>query len=441
MACTRGCRGCASWRSRQHGLRSHRPLLVCFLASHVDGEGRKAALSRLLDSIDAQLDRRCEPALHVSWHATDPRLRPEIAAMLSGRRPWLRRQLAQQTSHSQFEHLAALVADCRTRSEAPAWVCFTDDDDLWSPQRFALLEEQCSGAAPRTRALICRRKARPVAAAGAAEPSNAADVLGLLGSGAAIVCDSAKVVLEPGKGEADEAFHRAEPFDYVVRFELLAEFCGLAPVKLLRHKLCDMGWTRWVRDNCGGGALRTFEPSDPEEWMYWYGQSLGEASASREVDVAPYERKLAARVNDRTLFATEGAAARFLAVLRNRLEQVLVPLRARLEPGTSGILPQQLLDSSCAAQVAHLVQVAASSWPADCLARLHQWLTEQARGPLSEWLLCALDFEATIELRTLDVQIVPGNSRGRSRDEILRGLERSGALPHGFTRECEIIPK
>ena len=53
------------------------------------------------------------------------------------------------------------------------------------------------------------------------------------------------------------------------------------------------------------------------------------------MDVASYERKLAASVNDRTLFATEGAAARFLAVLRNRLEQVLVPLRARLEPGTS----------------------------------------------------------------------------------------------------------
>ena len=81
------------------------------------------------------------------------------------------------------------------------------------------------------------------------------------------------------------------------------------------------------------------------------------------------------------------------------------------------------------------MQAAASSRPADCLPRLQQWLTEQARGPLSERLLCALDFEATIDLRTLDVRIVPGNSRGRSRDEILPSLEGSGALPHGFMTE------
>ena len=55
------------------------------------------------------------------------------------------------------------------------------------------------------------------------------------------------------------------------------------------------------------------------------------------------------------------------------------------------------------------MQAAASSRPADCLPRLHQWLTEQAREPLSERLLCALDFEATTDLRTLDVRIVPGN--------------------------------
>jgi len=316
-------------------------------------------------------------------------------------------------------------------------VCFSDDDDLWSPQRIQLIHAECHAAAHSTSALLCRRKARPAPKGNSCErqvePEDAAYVHFLLASGEAVLCDSDRNVLELGKGESSQSFHRAEYFDYCLRFEVLSRFLRLAPAGLLAHTLCDLGFTRWIKDNC---SVRRFEPSEPSEWVYWYGRALGSTSASQEVDVQPNEIRLARRVRG-NLFDSDSAAARFLAVLRQRLEQELVQLRVRLDPGTAGIVPRQIIESACRSQVSCLVSAAARTWPTEAVPQLQAWALRQARGPITERLLRTLEFEAVVCLQTHEVTIVCSN---RCREDIMRGLHEVGALPHGLLANYEIIP-
>ena len=271
-------------------------------------------------------------SMHVSWHAAthSSTLRDIVHRTL----PATWRTLEQATPHTQFEHLASLVNDAINRGGPPQWVCFTDDDDLWSPRRSKLLTAECRDTGPSTHALLCRRKARPASsprpgtsgAAGSSgggdgatgrrseEPSSAADVEAMLASGAAALCNSRRVDATLHDQTSPEAFHRAEYFDYVVRFEALAHFTRRAPPALLHHRLCDMGFTRWVRDNC---TVRDFEPlASPREWVYWYGMALGNTSVSQGVQPVPQEYRLGKRALEaaKGVFSTEGAATGFLAV-------------------------------------------------------------------------------------------------------------------------------
>ena len=61
----------------------------------------------------------------------------------------------------------------------PAWVMFSDDDDLWSERRVATYASECAAAAPTTQALLCRRKTM-VYGKRAVDPRDASDVRALL---------------------------------------------------------------------------------------------------------------------------------------------------------------------------------------------------------------------------------------------------------------------
>lgn len=122
-------------------------------------------------------------------------------------------------------------------------------------------------------------------------------------------------------------------------------------------------------------------------------------------------------------------------MLRERLEQELVQFRARLDDKSgAGYVARQSLDSACRAQVDLLVDAAARSgtaggWPPASIPKLRAWALEQARGPLAERLLRLLEFEAVVDLKTLEVENVCSS---RPRDETLARLAASGALPHGL---------
>ena len=86
--------------------------------------------------------------MHVSWHATtdSSTLRDRVLSTLPA--SW--RTLEQATPHTQFEHLGCLVNDAINRGGPPQWVCFTDDDDLWSPRRSKLLTAEARDTGPST---------------------------------------------------------------------------------------------------------------------------------------------------------------------------------------------------------------------------------------------------------------------------------------------------
>ena len=394
--------------------------LCCFIASHVTSMPRAYALRRLCASIEQQTPS--PPPVHVSWSAGSADAAAVRGILDSNVKPWLR-QLNASAPCSQFEHLAILVKDVLSRPGAspPAWIMFSDDDDMWSPTRAELYRKECRKADTRrepTAVLLCRRKARPREAGDAhagrrvKEPSDTAGVHALLASGLASLTDSDRVERsrktdDPRTGENSESFHRAEYFDFVVRFAVLAEFVRLAPAAMLSHKLCDLGFVRWLRaraERASEAAIRTILPADAGDFVYWYGMALGTNSASQEVDVQPHELELARAARDRTLFATDALAANFLAVLRERLEQELLMLRGSdLDTSGAGIAPRQLIEQMVERQVAALVNAAERTWPPASLPSLRAWALKQTKGPILQRLLRRLEFEAVVCLKTLAV--------------------------------------
>ena len=357
------------------------------------------------------------------------------------------------------------MADHSRSPLAIDWSCLCpcahnqDDDDLWSPRRCRVIQERCQ-MAPRSHlnAMLCRRKARP--SRRGVEPSGAAGVRALLSSGDAVLCDSDRCV-PTARGEPIGAFHRAEYFDFVVRFDLLHAWVRLAPASLLHHKLCDLGFVQFVRDctpnllsfepvddGPGGGGSTTADP----EWVYWYGAALGSESVSQELDLLPEERALASRVRDPSLFETDAACAGFLMALRQRLEQEMVMLRSRIGGRAGGrgsgarprgLIPRQLVESACHNQVETLVGAAARSglkaigtWPPQALPRLRAWAFAQASGPLAERLLRLFDFEAVVDLRTMELTPV---CTSRSREEIMAGLAAAGGVST-LIRQGDLAP-
>ena len=383
--------------------------LLCAVASHLGTNDRAALLRRLLTSIDQQVPRALP--VHISWHA-DTHVRKAACLVLLPELSWLS-HTEQASAHSQFQHLARLVRTLRASKAPPSWICFSDDDDMWSPNRAELFRHECKKAdASGSTVVMCRRKARPHAAVcdgsektPLPEPQDAQDVQLLLRKGLAELTDANLADGVNGAAPAqrgDPAFNKAELFDFAVRFELLAEFVAAAPKGMLSHRLCDLGFVRWLRDRCG--PIRTFLPPTPTEFVYWYGMALGVGSASH-VAIQPQEHELA-RSHGR-LFASAERAAEFLAILRERLEQELVMLRGG-DVGAAGgsVAPKQLVDAMCHRQVELLVTATRQHFSVAALPRLHAWVLEQARGPIVWRLLRTLEFGALVCTQTLAVERV-----------------------------------
>lgn len=255
-------------------------LVCCFLASHIGDHARASAFERLLASVDSQMPQ-CA-SLWLSWHAPFGANHEAVRRELERHKGqhWLRLVLEQPRPCSQFEHLAALVAAASSGGQKPRWVYFSDDDDLWSPARAHIFRTECSKADAQGSAsvLVSRRKARPCEAAtqGFAapvdEPADAMGVRALIAAGLAQLTDTERVErdrgnADPTSGETPSGYHRAELFDFAVRFELLSTFCRVAPPNLLSHKLCDLGFVRWLRARAEriDEPLRPFLPQSPTE--------------------------------------------------------------------------------------------------------------------------------------------------------------------------------
>jgi hypothetical protein len=122
-------------------------VLAVLLASHVSSKKRLRYLSFLLNSIAEQVEQ--VEGLYVSWYAIDEALACATQELLSRTVLPLRvRTMRQARRLSQYQHfrkaLTAFERDRGGNSPVPAWLLFTDDDDLWHPQRVRLTRCACS---------------------------------------------------------------------------------------------------------------------------------------------------------------------------------------------------------------------------------------------------------------------------------------------------------
>lgn len=389
------------------GAATSRPTLVCLLASHTSTLQRADALAVTLASIRAQQPR--PPALHVSWSASPAAAERVAAVFAEAARHHPVHCAAAPKPLSQFEHLREIVRRLEASGEAPEWVCFTDDDDLWSERRAALYLEQVSAAASSVDAVVCGRKTRPSRAdVPVPNVADADGVRALLASGAA------RFTRLSAHDVSVESFNMDEYFDYAVRFDVLRRFVTSIPRVVITHKLCDLAFTKRLR------AMKppAFTPEDPAEFVYWYSRSEntpyeinsvqgaagGEhdsngregAGASTGVEVNALEVQLGRSEEKRCRAATgpeyamdETMLAFFLSALRQGIEQELVQLRV---DGPS--VSRRQTDEACARQLDAIVadHPLRSQNPAR-YQRFRSWALGVATGPILRGLLGLLRFD------------------------------------------------
>ena len=239
---------CASARTRQafrmrtkFNAGDRGCVLAVLLASHVNSKKRLRYLSFLLNSIAEQVLDMPE-GLYVSWYATDEALACATQELLSRAVLPLRvRTMRQARRLTQYQHfrkaLTAFERDHGGNSPVPAWLLFTDDDDLWHPQRVHLTRRACSAVTASgpsaARSEVCAISfgvyAYPLDEA-AQEAKGPADVDRLIAS-----------------RQAGLWLGSSEIFQYAVRPAFLARFLCAAPAAVLAHTLCDVRFAQWMR--------------------------------------------------------------------------------------------------------------------------------------------------------------------------------------------------
>ena len=273
MACT--CRRAdrSSFRTRRTGRSelavscsapslhvSHKQCIVTLLASHISSARRLKYLQYCLRSIAEQSDPPA--ALYLSWYADD-----ELAVSVSDTfakqsLPLRFVPLQQKQQLSQYEHLSRALH--QAEKELPAaptstWLMFSDDDDLWHPQRTALVRKACV-AHPSCEALAFSVYAHP-----AAERSRE-------------VTSSAEVDRALDARTAGLWVGASEIFQYAVRPDALARFLQAEPRSVRQHKFCDVRFSQFLRHQLGHKGA--FAELDARGLMRLCGMSETSASSS-----------------------------------------------------------------------------------------------------------------------------------------------------------------
>ncbi|KAL1503755.1 hypothetical protein AB1Y20_012224 [Prymnesium parvum] len=239
----------------------------------------------------------------------------------------------QATCHTQFEHLRCLAR--MLAHQPPAWVFFSDDDDIWSRRRYALYAQQCAAAPADARALLCRRKAcflrRVLHIA-----TDADSVREMLASGVLRLADS-----DLKDGLEEHEHNMAEYFDLAVRYDAFAQFFATMPPCVTQHKLCDLAFTfLYCRDR---NTIRWIP--DDDDFVYFYSRGAHAGGASNSVESVPrheLEQALqllqeAPREVQRS-FSSPQAFHGFVASMRQAIEQEMIMIRA-----TGRVVPAQII--------------------------------------------------------------------------------------------------
>lgn len=234
------------------------PFRLCgVLSSHVGDKKRLARLQQCLDSVAEQ--SQPPDGFYAVWSAPDA-LAPEVEKALAtlGQRlapapvQWLR----QTKRTSQFFDIRWLFREHLKQLPQGAWLLFSDDDDLWGPERvrlYAMVINQ-HGRAPGVTAACATHKVRPKDRRKVAE--SASQVMEHLLSGAAMHC---------GGVHQEEEF-----FDFACPAESLGVFLEMCNDKTLLHPFCDLRFTRFLQEYYEGGKVMYIPTDGRNPWVYYY---------------------------------------------------------------------------------------------------------------------------------------------------------------------------
>lgn len=284
----------------------------------------RAEATRCLLSIAAQTTRPTRVLL--SWSRSDESIQlPDVPlAHLDAR--------LRNSRLSQFRHFTSLVADLQgeftAEALANAWVIFSDDDDIWHPNRYSAFKEMAQHArAANATTLTCALKVlAKTHRAQRPQIHSAADVDKLLAA---------------GQAEMHKDKNGHEYFDCAVSYNYLRTFFEQdTPDQLLDNVFCDRRLLTFVL--WGGHFIVDPNAFDSTTWLYFYDtdKSLAEwsrgvvvddpsalassSNAGSQLAITPLDQQLAKHLPPMLLRAGGPGGAAIAAAIRRNIELGIV---------------------------------------------------------------------------------------------------------------------
>mmetsp|Transcript_4499 Transcript_4499/g.17079 ORF Transcript_4499/g.17079 Transcript_4499/m.17079 type:complete len:459 (-) Transcript_4499:8-1384(-) len=233
------------------------PRLVGTLSSHIGDRQRLARLDQCLRSIEQQTEHLA--GFFAVWSAPEP-LVPAVRELFERLERVLPRTVVrslQQTRRtSQFYDLRWLHDELLSREPAGTWLLFTDDDDLWGPERVRSYRNVVKSHAHSVgvTAVCATHKVRPSNRGNVAQTVE--EVFQHLQSGDAKHCGGVHI---------EEEF-----FDFACPLESLGAFFRLCNEETLLHPFADLRFTRFLSEYFEGGRVMYFPTDNADSWVYYY---------------------------------------------------------------------------------------------------------------------------------------------------------------------------
>ena len=206
--------------------------LLCLCASHISTADRADYLGHLLVSVSAQTCKKFKLFVGISFENED--LRKQVDTQLKSSDSSTIHVFLFSKKHTQFERYNAVLNALRNRKyitpeqEPNTYVSFTDDDDLWSPQRMMAFRQGAER--------LHTDKRNPTYMFTIKHFNMDIEMRDF------IHWDQLPMKEENFFGLA----HPREYCDILCKFTLFAHWFDVASPELLAHPFCDMALTKWI---------------------------------------------------------------------------------------------------------------------------------------------------------------------------------------------------
>jgi hypothetical protein len=233
------------------------------VTANVHSDADASALRSCLASLISQAESL--QAIYLSWYGEGQALAEQVTTFL-GNMPEVVSIRATRSSE-RFEHISLLAGHLR---DAPAhsWLALVDAHELWNPRCALVLLPHLRKAAVDQRILAaCCKSGHATSMAGAAAPSNAAEVDAALEAGCA-------QLLVGSEGQEPDLV------DYVVKVKSLLTFLEVTPPGMMSHELCTYRFLYKMSHTYGKKVQMISLPEAALHWLRWKARTVtaGEAS-------------------------------------------------------------------------------------------------------------------------------------------------------------------